>query len=68
LLVKTLSQFDCDVTVEKDGNIASAKSIMGLLTLEGHQGAVLKFTAVGSDAGEALTAVEDLIAKKFFED
>ncbi len=68
LLVKTLSQFDSDVTVEKDGNMASAKSIMGLLTLEGHVGAVLKFTATGADAEEALAAVDDLIAKKFFED
>ena len=68
LLVKTVSQFQADVTVEKDGAIASAKSIMGLLTLEGHQGAALKFTANGADAEEALNAVQDLIAKKFFED
>lgn len=68
LLVKTVSQFQSDVTVEKDGAIASAKSIMGLLTLEGHQGAALKFTACGPDAEEALAAVSDLIARKFFED
>lgn len=68
LLVKTLSQFQCDVAVEKDGATASAKSIMGLLTLEGHHGARLKFTACGPDADEALAAVQDLIARKFYED
>lgn len=68
LLVKTVSQFQSEVTVEKEGAMASAKSIMGLLTLEGHQGATLKFIACGADAEEALNAVQDLIAKKFFED
>jgi phosphocarrier protein len=68
LFVKTVSQFQSEVTVEKDGMMASGKSIMGLLTLEGHQGAVLKVTAVGPDADEALKAIEGLINKKFFED
>lgn len=68
LLVKTVSQFQSDVTVSKNDEIASAKSIMGLLTLEGHQGAVLKFTATGPDAEEALAAIQDLITRKFYED
>ena len=68
LLVKTVSQYQSEVTVEKEGAMASAKSIMGLLTLEGHQGATLKFIATGADAEDALNAVQDLIAKKFFED
>ena len=41
---------------------------MGLLTLEGYQGAVLKITATGSDCDQVLDAVGDLFAKKFFED
>jgi phosphocarrier protein len=68
LFVKTVSQFQSDVQVEKDGMIASAKSIMGLLTLEGHQGAILKVTATGTDAEDAVAAVEALIKNKFFED
>jgi phosphocarrier protein HPr len=68
LFVKTVSQFQSDVQLEKDGMIASAKSIMGLLTLEGHQGAVLKVTATGPDAEEAVAAIEALIKNKFFED
>jgi phosphocarrier protein len=68
LFVKTVSQFQSDVQVEKEGMIASAKSIMGLLTLEGHQGAVLKVTATGTDADAAVAAIEALIKNKFFED
>jgi phosphocarrier protein len=68
LFVKTVSQFQSDVTVERDEMIASGKSIMGLLTLEGYQGAVLKVTARGPDAQEALQAIQELIDKKFYED
>ncbi len=41
---------------------------MGLLTLEGHKGAVLKITAVGEDAEEALDALQKLVEQKFNED
>jgi len=68
LFVKTAAQFACDITVENSGTSVSGKSIMGLLTLEGHEGSVLRVTARGSDAKEALDALENLVAKKFFED
>jgi phosphocarrier protein HPr len=68
LFVKTASRFASDILVEKEGAIVSAKSIMGLLTIEGNQGAVLKVTATGRDAKEALDALEDLVKQKFFED
>jgi phosphocarrier protein len=66
--VKTAGRFACDILVEKDGSVVSAKSIMGLLTLEGSRGAVLKITATGVDAEAALDALEDLVKQKFFED
>ena len=68
LFVKTAGQFTAEITVEKDGAVVSGKSIMGLLTIEGGQGAVLQVTATGLDADEALDALEDLVKKKFFED
>lgn len=68
LFVKTLSRFQSDVTVERDSMVASGKSIMGLLTLEGYQGSVLKITAIGPDAADALDAIGELIALKFYED
>ena len=45
LFVKTVSRFQSEVTVERDNLVAAGKSIMGLLTLEGYQGSVLKVTA-----------------------
>ncbi|MCB1070883.1 MAG: HPr family phosphocarrier protein [Kiritimatiellae bacterium] len=68
LIVKTVSQFASDVTISREEMIASGKSIMGLLTLEGYQGAVLKVTAVGPDADEVIAALQDLVESKFFED
>ncbi|HMO50820.1 MAG TPA: HPr family phosphocarrier protein [Kiritimatiellia bacterium] len=68
LFVKTVSQFLSDIQVEKDGNIASGKSIMGLLTLEGYCDSTLKVTASGPDADEALNALQELVDNKFYED
>ena len=68
LFVKTANRFSSEITVEHKGAKVSAKSIMGLLTIEGHQGAVLKIDACGSDAVEALNALEELFILKFNED
>ena len=68
LFVKTVSRFQSEITVDREGMIASGKSIMGLLTLEGYQGSVLKISADGPDAEAALDAIGELIAKKFYED
>ena len=68
LFVKTVSRFQSDVKVERDNLESPGKSIMGLLTLEGYQGTVLKITATGPDCEETLDAIGELVAKKFFED
>ena len=68
LFVKAARQFESDILVEKDNDVVSGKSIMGLLTIEGRQGTVLKVSATGSDADEALDALEELVKQKFYED
>ena len=68
LFVKTASRFDADVTVEKDGNTVSGKSIMGLMTLQAGHGTKLTVCAAGPDAEEALDALEALIDSRFGED
>ena len=68
LLVKTATRFACEIWLEKNGVKVNAKSIMGLLTLEGNHGAKLKIHATGADAADALAALADLFEKKFFED
>lgn len=68
LLVKAATRFPGEILLEKNGVKVNAKSIMGLLTLEGHHGARLKIHAAGPDAAEALTVLAELFEKKFFED
>ena len=69
LFVKMASRFDADITVEKDGNSVSGKSIMGLMTLEAGRGSLLRVTASGADGEEALDNLEALIVgRKFDED
>jgi phosphocarrier protein HPr len=68
LFVKTANRFTADIMVEKDGSVVSGKSIMGLLTIEGSKGSVLRVTATGPDAGEALNALAELVVNKFYED
>ena len=68
LLVKMANRFTCDIVIEHKGIDVSAKSIMGLLTIEGHVGAVLTVTATGADAQEAVSSIEDLFDQNFLED
>ena len=68
LFVKTANRFQSEISVEKDGQRVSGKSIIGLMTIEGYQGALLRLSANGPDATEALDALEDLVVQKFFED
>jgi phosphocarrier protein len=68
LLVKAAGKFAAEILIGKKGTEVSAKSIMGLLTIEGHQGAVLSVQATGEDAAEAMAEIADLFQKKFFEE
>lgn len=68
LLVKTAARFQSEILLEKNGVKVNAKSIMGLLTLEGNHGAKLKIHAAGADAADAVAAIAELFEKKFFED
>lgn len=65
LFAKLASRYDCDVDVEKDGNVVSGKSIMALMTLEAVCGTVLKVSATGAQAKEALDELEALVGRKF---
>jgi phosphocarrier protein len=65
LFAKVASRFDADIMVEKDGNSVSGKSIMALMTLEAVAGTVLKVTASGPQAEEALDELEQLVSRRF---
>ncbi len=65
---QTASSFQSDVTIEKDGETVSAKSIMALLTLESPRGTRLRVRASGPAAAAALDAMQELFDAKFYED
>lgn len=68
LFVRTAQKFPCHITVEKDGEEVNGKSIMGLMMLAAGMGSVLKITAIGDGAQDAIDAIKELVARKFDED
>ncbi|HJM62258.1 MAG: phosphocarrier protein HPr [Roseibacillus sp.] len=65
--VKTASKFKADIRVEKDGEEVNGKSIMGLMMLAAGHGSVVNVITEGTDAEDALKALEDLVNRNFEE-
>ena len=66
--VQLASGFKAEITVEKDGIKVGGTSIMGLMMLAASPGCCIRVTARGPDAGEAMEALEALIATRFGEE
>ena len=66
-LVNLANRYESHIEVSKDGQVADAKSIMGVLLLCGHQGCELTFSARGADAEAALVALRGLVEAGFGE-
>ncbi len=66
-LVQMASRYRSEVQIEKDGHVANAKSVMGVLLLCGHQGSTVIVSARGDDADDAIRAIGSLIADRFGE-
>jgi phosphocarrier protein HPr len=68
LLVRAANKYRADIWVEKDGLVADAKSIMGVMMLAAELGSRVKVKAEGSDARKAVRALGRLIKRGFGED
>ena len=68
LFVKTANRYECEISVEKDGEKVNGKSIMGLMMLAAGPGSRLTVHAQGHDASQALAEIEGLIKRKFDEE
>lgn len=66
--VKCAEGFNAEVTVSKDGQSVPGTSIMGLMMLAASIGTSIIVEASGPDAEAAMTALEDLVTRKFDED
>lgn len=68
LLVKAAAKYESEISIGKDGDTVSCKSIMGVMTIEGYPGSMMRITIIGSDAKEAMLEIEELFLSKFYED
>ncbi len=68
LFVKTAGKFQSQVWVRKDDLEVNGKSIMGVMMLAAEPGSALTVRAQGPDETEAVAAIAQLIADKFYED
>jgi len=68
MFVKIANRFDCDIFVEKDGELVNGKSIMGLMMLAAGPGCRIRVQADGDDAPQAISELESLVKRKFDEE
>ena len=66
-IVKLASRYQCEITLVRDDLEVNGKSIMGVMMLAAEFGSSLVLRAAGPDAEQAVTALSDLIARKFGE-
>ncbi len=66
-LVSCASGFASRIEVERNGQRVNAKSIMGVMMLAASQGSWILIDAIGEDADDALSALEELIGGRFGE-
>jgi phosphocarrier protein len=66
--VKVANGYDAEIRVIKGETDVCGRSIMGLMMLAAGIGCEIELRAVGPGAGSALTALVDLIDRKFDEE
>ncbi len=66
-LVRMANEYPCDINLDKDGQISSAKSVMEVLMLGATSGTSLKISANGEKEDEALKAIIELFEARFNE-
>jgi phosphocarrier protein len=65
--VAKVHEHEADVTVSKDGECVSGRSIMGLMMLAAGPGTTIDVSASGPDALAVLEALQALIDRRFDE-
>ncbi|MBR5271167.1 MAG: HPr family phosphocarrier protein [Clostridia bacterium] len=65
--IQKANEFKSSIWVEKDERRVNAKSLLGVLSLNLVQGAVISIVADGSDDAEAVKTLVELIESNFSE-
>ena len=64
-LAALAGQFGSDIQISSDSATVDAKSVLGVLSLAARRGTKLRLRARGSDAGEAVEALAELVDQGF---
>ena len=56
------------VTMERDGEVVNAKSVLSVLALDARWGAKIRIVTEGPDENEAITGLVDLVKSNFGEE
>lgn len=67
MFVRLAARYPCDVFIQKDDREASAKSVIGVLSLGVRQGSVITVRTSGRQEAEALNVLTKLIEDGFGE-
>jgi phosphocarrier protein HPr len=67
-LTQTAGSFKSDIWLSRNGRRVNAKSIMGVMMLAAAKGSTVVVETDGQDEGEAMRALESLVASRFGED
>ena len=68
MIAKCASKYSSEIMINKSGEIANGKSILGIMTLSAGKGTVLVLSAEGDDAETALNDIVNLFETKFDEE
>ena len=64
--VQKANEFSCSIWLESDNRKMNAKSLLGIMSLGIITGAVVTLSASGSDAEDALNALEALLQRDVY--
>jgi len=67
LIVSTATKFQSKITIENNGAVADAKSILSLLALAACHETVLELITVGVDEVQAADAIEEIFKNDFID-
>jgi phosphocarrier protein HPr len=67
-LTQVAGQYQADVWLSRNGRRVNAKSIMGVMMLAAAKGSTVVIETDGTDEGDAMKALEQLIATCFGEE
>jgi phosphocarrier protein len=68
LFVKTASRFGSEIKLTREGIEVNGKSIMGIMMLAAAKGSIVSLKVDGTDEGEAMQTIGELIENGFGEE